>query len=87
GVTDHLVASDDQALLRVRSIVSTLPQRESWLKPNSTPEEPLYDADELLGIGNSEFLAARSGLSDDIRFGKEALAIRSHIASLWNEWK
>lgn len=54
GVTDHLVASDDQALLRVRSIVSTIPERETWLKRNSMPEEPLYDADELLGIVPSD---------------------------------
>jgi 3-methylcrotonyl-CoA carboxylase beta subunit len=50
GVTDHLAESESQALKIVRSIVSTLPPGESWLKPNAEVEQPLYSAEELLGI-------------------------------------
>ncbi len=50
GVTDHLAASEGEALTIVRSIVSTLPQMESWLKPEETVEPPHYSDEELLGI-------------------------------------
>ena len=50
GVTDHLAQSEGQALMIVRSIISTLPQSISWLVPKSDAEPPLYSADELLGI-------------------------------------
>ena len=50
GVTDHLAQSEGQALMIVRSIISTLPQKISWLEPESDVEPPLYDNGELLGI-------------------------------------
>ena len=50
GVTDHLAQSEGQALMIVRSIISTLPQKISWLEPESDVEPPLYDDGELLGI-------------------------------------
>lgn len=50
GVTDHLAQSEGDALQVVRSIVSTLPKNDSWLKPETTVEEPLFASDEILGI-------------------------------------
>lgn len=50
GVTDHLAESESQALMIVRSIVSTLPENQSWLKPKDEIEEPFYKSEELLGI-------------------------------------
>ncbi len=50
GVTDHLAESESQALMTVRSIVSTLPTADRWLIPNEKIEPPTYDAEELLGI-------------------------------------
>lgn len=50
GVTDHLAESEGEALKVVRSIVSTLPRVESWLKPETEVELPRYSAEELLGI-------------------------------------
>ena len=50
GVTDHLADSDGHALAIVRSIISTLPEQENWLKKSAEVELPLFSADELLGI-------------------------------------
>ena len=50
GVTDHLAQSESQALMIVRSIISTLPSDINWLLPKSEIEPPLYDDEELLGI-------------------------------------
>jgi 3-methylcrotonyl-CoA carboxylase beta subunit len=50
GVTDHLATSDEDALRIVRSIVSTLPKSSSWLSATTDPTEPLFDAEDLLGI-------------------------------------
>lgn len=50
GVTDHLATSDEDALRIVRSIVSTLPKSSSWLSATTDPVEPLFDAEDLLGI-------------------------------------
>jgi 3-methylcrotonyl-CoA carboxylase beta subunit len=50
GVTDHLAESEGQALMTVRSIISTIPKSLSWLIPDEEIEQPLYDAEEILGI-------------------------------------
>ncbi|MFZ2227353.1 MAG: carboxyl transferase domain-containing protein [Candidatus Nanopelagicaceae bacterium] len=50
GVTDHLAESEGQALIIIRSIVSTLPKGVSWITPNSEVEPPLYSDEEILGI-------------------------------------
>jgi len=50
GVTDHLAESEGHALMIVRSIISTLPQSVSWLRPNAEIEQPFYSPEELLGI-------------------------------------
>ena len=50
GVTDHLADSDGDALAVVRSIFSSIPESESWLKRSEKSEEPLYDKEEILGI-------------------------------------
>ena len=50
GVTDHLADSDGDALAVVRSIFSSIPHNESWLKRYEDSEEPMYDKEELLGI-------------------------------------
>ena len=50
GVTDHLAESEGQALLTVRSIISTVPKSVSWLIPDEEIEQPLYDGEEILGI-------------------------------------
>jgi 3-methylcrotonyl-CoA carboxylase beta subunit len=50
GVTDHLADSDGDALAVVRSIFSSIPESESWLKRSEKSKEPLYDKEEILGI-------------------------------------
>lgn len=50
GVTDHLAESESSALMVMRSIVSTLPTSENWLKPHANPQEPFYADEELLGV-------------------------------------
>ncbi|MDP1852301.1 MAG: carboxyl transferase domain-containing protein [Candidatus Planktophila sp.] len=50
GVTDHLAESEGQALMTVRSIISTVPKSASWLIPDEEIEQPLYDGEEILGI-------------------------------------
>jgi 3-methylcrotonyl-CoA carboxylase beta subunit len=50
GVTDHLAKTEGQALMTVRSIVSTLPHDASWLTRIEDVEPPQYNDEELLGI-------------------------------------
>jgi 3-methylcrotonyl-CoA carboxylase beta subunit len=50
GVTDHLAKTEGQALMTIRSIVSTLPRDASWLTPIEPVEPPLYGDEELLGV-------------------------------------
>jgi 3-methylcrotonyl-CoA carboxylase beta subunit len=61
GVTDHLADNDEHALSVVREIVATLPQPSSWLI-EAEVEEPLFSAEELLGI-----VPADSRTSYDVR--------------------
>lgn len=49
GVVDHLAMDDAHAIYLARQIVETLPQSTPWLF-QETVEEPLYEAEELLGI-------------------------------------
>jgi 3-methylcrotonyl-CoA carboxylase beta subunit len=49
GVVDHLAMDDAHAIYLARQIVETLPQSTPWL-PQEPIEEPLYEAEELLGI-------------------------------------
>lgn len=49
GVVDHLAMNDTHAIYLARQIVETLPQSTPWLA-QETIEEPLYEAEELLGI-------------------------------------
>jgi 3-methylcrotonyl-CoA carboxylase beta subunit len=50
GVADHLAESDHHALSIARRIVGNLNHRKSVSLDVATPEEPLYDAEELYGI-------------------------------------
>lgn len=55
GVADHFAEDDDHAIEILRGIVDTLPKKvesgkSSFYFPLSTPEEPLYPAEEIYGI-------------------------------------
>ena len=55
GVADHFAEDDDHAIELLRGIVETLPKKvesgkSSLYFPLSTPEEPLYPAEEIYGI-------------------------------------
>jgi len=50
GVTDHYAMNDEHALAICRSIVSHLKRRKYVPWDITTPEPPLYDPNELLGI-------------------------------------
>lgn len=49
GVVDHLANNDEHAIQIAREIVDTLPRSTPWMA-QETPEEPLYDADEIHDI-------------------------------------
>jgi 3-methylcrotonyl-CoA carboxylase beta subunit len=60
GVADHFAEDDDHAIELLRGIVETLPLKVengkfSFDSPLSTPEEPLYPAQELYGILPTSF--------------------------------
>lgn len=50
GVADHYAEDDAHALELVREIVRNLGPRERATFERQTPEEPLYDANEIFGI-------------------------------------
>jgi 3-methylcrotonyl-CoA carboxylase beta subunit len=50
GVADHLAENDHHALQIGRNIFSTLPRTKGQLLERISPEDPLYDAEELYGI-------------------------------------
>ena len=50
GVADYLAEDDDHALQQARTILSTIHTTRRQLPDLETPEDPLYDPDELLGI-------------------------------------
>ncbi|MGI9058546.1 MAG: carboxyl transferase domain-containing protein [Ktedonobacteraceae bacterium] len=50
GVTDHYALNDEHALAICRSIVSNLNRRKYIPWDIATPEPPLYDSNDLLGI-------------------------------------
>ncbi len=51
GVADHFAANDEQALALVRSVVANLGRHgKSVPWPLTTPDPPLYDAEELYGV-------------------------------------
>lgn len=58
GVADHLEESEEEALARIRSIVSSLgPERDDTeirLEPEQSSEPPAYDPDEIYGIVDPE---------------------------------
>ncbi len=49
GVVDHLANSDEHAIQIAREIVDTLPRSTPWLTQD-TPQDPLYDPEELYDI-------------------------------------
>jgi len=49
GVVDHLANNDEHAIQIAREIVSTFPKPAAWLNQD-TPQDPLYDAQELYDI-------------------------------------
>ena len=62
GVADHFAEDDDHAIELLRGIVETLPQKvesRKWISyfPLSTPEDPLYPAEDIYGILPSTFRA------------------------------
>jgi len=50
GLSDYLAADEHDALRMGREIVAHLNWRKLGYGPNQPPDEPLYDADDLLGI-------------------------------------
>jgi len=50
GVADYLADDDRQALAYLRQIVGNLNRRKAQPWPLQTPEQPLYDPEELYGI-------------------------------------
>ena len=54
GLADHFAESDDHALEILRNIAATL-NRGAKTPPTYSPDEPLYDADELYGILPASF--------------------------------
>ena len=50
GVADHFADNEQEALDKVREIVSHLNQRKNPPVVLQTPEEPLYDPQELYGV-------------------------------------
>jgi acetyl-CoA carboxylase carboxyltransferase component len=50
GVADHFAADEQEALAKVREIVSHLNQRQTLRAVQQQPEEPLYDPQELYGL-------------------------------------
>ena len=50
GVADHLARDDAHALALARRAVANLNGAERAQVPLETPEEPLYDPDEILGV-------------------------------------
>jgi acetyl-CoA carboxylase carboxyltransferase component len=50
GVADHFADNETEALLKVREIVAHLNRRKQMPVVTQTPEEPLYDPDELYGV-------------------------------------
>ncbi len=78
GVADYLADDDRQALAYVRQIVGHLNRRKAQPWPLQTPEEPLYDSEELYGI-----LPADTRKQYDVR---EIIA-RIVDGSRLDEWK
>ncbi|HEX6383968.1 MAG TPA: carboxyl transferase domain-containing protein [Anaerolineae bacterium] len=50
GVADHFAVDEPEALEKVREIVSHLNRRKTIPVVMQTPEEPLYDPEELYGV-------------------------------------
>ena len=50
GVADHFAEDEERALTMCRSIVSHLGTRKPDQIPLATPEDPLFDPEELLGL-------------------------------------
>lgn len=50
GVADHLAESDEHALEIARNVVSHLNRRKQGTLNFQTPEEPLYDAEDIYGV-------------------------------------
>jgi len=50
GLSDYLAADEHEALRMGREIVAHLNWRKLGYGPNQPPDQPLYDADDLLGI-------------------------------------
>jgi acetyl-CoA carboxylase carboxyltransferase component len=49
-VADHFAENDEHAIEILREIVETLPERRKLQAGASSPEEPLYAADEIYGV-------------------------------------
>ncbi len=50
GVTDHLAENDEHAIQIARDILSHLNRETAWPIERISPEEPLYDPEEIAGI-------------------------------------
>lgn len=50
GVTDHLAENDEHALEIARDIVFNLNRPAPWCIERLTPEDPIYDPEEIAGI-------------------------------------
>jgi 3-methylcrotonyl-CoA carboxylase beta subunit len=50
GVADYLANNEEEALKKAREIFAHLPKQEKFKLDRNTPEEPLYDPDEIYGI-------------------------------------
>ena len=54
GVADYLAENDEHAIQLCRTIISTLNITKTLPADRTTPEEPLYEADELYGIVSAD---------------------------------
>jgi len=50
GVADHFAENEEEALLRIRDVVSHLNLSRPLALPMLTEEEPFYDAEEIYGV-------------------------------------
>lgn len=55
GVTDHLAENDEHAIEIARDIISHLNRPPATAIERQAPEEPLYDASEIMGILPKDF--------------------------------
>src|SRR6204780_2371657 len=89
GLSDYL-AVDERDCIRIgRQILSELHWRKWGPEPTMSPEEPLYDPEELLGVASADFRVpidpyeVLARVSDGSRFGEYKKEYGSSIVTGW----